>query len=108
LYQGEQIYFGRTTDAKAYFLNMGFECPEQQTTPDFLTSLTSASERKARSGFGNKVPQTPQEFAKRWKDSPEYAQLRKDIENYGKKFTFHGKELQQFKDSRKWEKSKLR
>ncbi|TLS30035.1 hypothetical protein PpBr36_02249 [Pyricularia pennisetigena] len=37
--------------AKAYFKGLGFLCPEQQTTPDFLTSITSTSERKIRPGW---------------------------------------------------------
>jgi ABC-type multidrug transport system ATPase subunit len=41
LYEGRQIYFGKTTDAKQYFVNLGFECPARATTPDFLTSMTS-------------------------------------------------------------------
>ncbi len=63
LYEGRQIYFGPTETAKEYFTNMGFHCPERQTTPDFLTSLTNAQERVVRPGFENKVPRTPDEFA---------------------------------------------
>jgi ATP-binding cassette subfamily G (WHITE) protein 2 (PDR) len=108
LYQGEQIYFGRTTDAKQFFIDMGFDCPPQQTTPDFLTSLTSASERNPRAGFENKVPRTPQEFTKAWKSSPEYIQLQKEINDFGLKYPFKGKQYDEFVESRKWEKSKHR
>lgn len=38
---------------------MGFFCPARQTTPDFLTSLTSPKERQARAGFEKQVPRTP-------------------------------------------------
>jgi ABC-type multidrug transport system ATPase subunit len=41
LYEGRQIFFGRTDEAKQYFINLGFECPARQTTPDFLTSMTA-------------------------------------------------------------------
>jgi ABC-type multidrug transport system ATPase subunit len=37
LYEGRQIYFGRVGDAKKFFVDMGFECPDRQTTADFLT-----------------------------------------------------------------------
>ena len=40
LYEGRQIFFGRVNDAQGYFEDMGFECPESQTTADFLTSMT--------------------------------------------------------------------
>jgi ATP-binding cassette subfamily G (WHITE) protein 2 (PDR) len=106
LYEGEQIYFGRTTEAKSYFVNMGFECPPQQTTPDFLTSLTSASERTPRSGFENQVPRTPLEFASAWKSSPEYRQLQIEIKTFGEKYPFKGKHFDEFLESRKREKSK--
>jgi ATP-binding cassette subfamily G (WHITE) protein 2 (PDR) len=85
---------------------MGFECPPQQTTPDFLTSLTSASERTPRSGFENKVPRTPLEFASAWKSSPEYRQLQTEINTFGEKYPFKGKHYDAFVESRKWEKSK--
>ena len=40
LYSGRQIYFGRIENAKAYFENMGFQCPARQVTAEFLTALT--------------------------------------------------------------------
>jgi ATP-binding cassette subfamily G (WHITE) protein 2 (PDR) len=108
LYEGEQIFFGRTSDAKAYFVGMGFECPPQQTTPDFLTSLTSASERTPKTGYELSVPRSPKEFASIWKNSPEYAQLQQEIELFGKRYPFKGKHYEQFVASRKWEKSRHR
>lgn len=45
LYQGRQIYFGPGSQAKAYFERLGFACPPQQTTSDFLTSMTFPIER---------------------------------------------------------------
>ncbi|RSL98617.1 hypothetical protein CDV31_012519 [Fusarium ambrosium] len=75
LYQGHQIYFGSTKDAKRYFENLGFESPERQTTADFLTSMTSPHERQIRPGWEDIVPRTPEEFAARWKESSEHAAL---------------------------------
>jgi ATP-binding cassette, subfamily G (WHITE), member 2, PDR len=40
LYEGRQIYFGRTETAKQYFIDQGWECLERQTTADFLTAVT--------------------------------------------------------------------
>ncbi|RSL52107.1 hypothetical protein CEP53_008201 [Fusarium sp. AF-6] len=71
LYQGHQIYFGSTKDAKRYFENLGFESPERQTTADFLTSMTSPHERRIRPGWEDIAPRTPEEFASRWKESQE-------------------------------------
>ncbi|KAF5684748.1 putative ABC1 transport, partial [Fusarium denticulatum] len=58
LYEGHQIFFGRINEAKQYFENLGFECPDRQTTPDFLTSMTSPQERRVRSGFESTAPRT--------------------------------------------------
>ncbi|KAJ5600815.1 hypothetical protein N7450_001882 [Penicillium hetheringtonii] len=82
LYEGRQIYFGPTGEAKQYFVDMGFDCPNRQTTADFLTSITSPSERQTRPGFEGRVPQTPDEFAAVWKTSGARAALLKDIETY--------------------------
>ncbi|KAK6455944.1 multidrug resistance protein [Scheffersomyces xylosifermentans] len=82
LYEGYQIYFGRADEAKDYFINMGWECPQRETTADFLTSLTNPSERIARKGFEMKVPQTAKEFEMFWKNSSEYKKLVCDIDNH--------------------------
>ncbi|KAJ5511411.1 CDR ABC transporter [Penicillium expansum] len=79
LYEGRQIYFGSAPNARLFFIKMGFHCPERQTTADFLTSLTSPSERLVRPGFEDSVPRTPDEFAARWKESPERKQLLAEI-----------------------------
>ncbi|GMF49935.1 unnamed protein product [[Candida] boidinii] len=80
LYEGRQIFFGSTRKAKAFFENLGFECPERQTTADFLTSLSSPTERKAKKGWELKVPRSPAEFEKCWKDSNEYKELIGEID----------------------------
>jgi ATP-binding cassette subfamily G (WHITE) protein 2 (PDR) len=82
LYEGYQIFFGKADVAKEYFLRMGWDCPQRQTTADFLTSLTNPSERLVRPGFEGKVPQTPKEFETFWKNSPEYAALVQKIDSH--------------------------
>jgi ABC-type multidrug transport system permease subunit/ABC-type multidrug transport system ATPase subunit len=106
LYEGRQIYFGRTTEAKQYFINMGFECPARQTDADFLTSMTSALERVVRPGFEDRVPRTPDEFAARWKDSAEHAALLTQIEAYEQKYPLGGETAQRFAESRKEQKAR--
>jgi len=82
LYEGHQIYFGPGNKAKAFFEDMGYQCPDRQTTADFLTSITAPAERIPKKGWENKVPRTPQEFETYWKNSNEYKQLLKDIDFY--------------------------
>jgi ATP-binding cassette subfamily G (WHITE) protein 2 (PDR) len=106
LYEGEQIFFGRATAAKAFFEAVGFECPPQQTVPDFLTSLTSPGERKARAGFENRVPHTPQEFAAVWKKSAEYASLKEEIAAFENKHPVNSERYEEFLKSRRAQQSK--
>ena len=101
LYEGRQIYFGRTGDAKKFFVDMGFECPTSQTDPDFLTSLTSPLERIVRPGFENRVPRTPDEFAAHWKNSREYQLLQNEIEGYKVAHPFDGAAAQAFRDHKR-------
>lgn len=85
LYEGYQIFFGKANEAKEYFLNMGYECPQRQTTADFLTSLTNPAERVVKPGFEKQVPRTPKEFSDYWRASPEYTALTTKIDAYLKK-----------------------
>ncbi|KAI0430546.1 ABC-2 type transporter-domain-containing protein [Xylaria sp. FL1042] len=101
LYEGRQIYFGRTQEAKQYFVNLGFECPARQTTPDFLTSMTSPLERIVREGFEDKVPRTPDEFAATWRKSPEYTALQAEIEEYKKEHPINGPDAEAFRASKR-------
>lgn len=106
LYEGRQIYFGRCTDAQAYFEKIGFWCPDRQTTADFLTSMTSSLERVVRDGFEDRVPRTPDEFASVWKASTERAALIKEIEAYNAQYQLNGQHLEEFKESRRVQQSK--
>ena len=106
LFEGRQIFFGKTGDAKEYFVRMGFECPEQSTTPDFLTSLTSSKERRARPGFERRVPNSAAEFDAVWRASDEYAALQKQISVFNQKYPFDGPRLDAFKSYRRAQQSK--
>ncbi|PGH02182.1 hypothetical protein AJ80_08905 [Polytolypa hystricis UAMH7299] len=105
LYEGRQIFFGKTDTAKAYFENLGFLCPGSQTTPDFLTSMTSPVERVIKPGHANLVPRTADDFAKRWKESPERRSLLVEIDAYNDEHQYDGANYQRFASSRKAEKS---
>mmetsp|Transcript_5800 Transcript_5800/g.5746 ORF Transcript_5800/g.5746 Transcript_5800/m.5746 type:complete len:1502 (-) Transcript_5800:142-4647(-) len=85
LYEGHQIFYGKASEAKEYFVDMGWECPQRQTTADFLTSITNPAERIARPGFENSVPYTAKEFETYWKNSPQYKKLIEDIDEYFQK-----------------------
>ncbi|KAL3457147.1 ABC-2 type transporter-domain-containing protein [Aspergillus heterothallicus] len=105
LYEGKQIYFGPANEAKEYFIRMGFICPEAQTAPDFLTSMSSPVERVIAPGFENLVPRTSDDFAKRWRESPERQALLAQISQYNEEHPFHASDLDRFSSSRQAEKS---
>ncbi|OJJ48676.1 hypothetical protein ASPZODRAFT_61558 [Penicilliopsis zonata CBS 506.65] len=100
LYEGREIYFGPCKQAEQYFVNMGWYNPPRQTTGDFLTSVTNPQERKPREGMENRVPRTPDEFERYWKNSPEYTALQKEIAQYNADYPMGGhahKELEEVK-----------
>ncbi|RFN50742.1 atpase [Fusarium flagelliforme] len=101
IYEGRQIFFGPADEAKAYFINLGFECPDRQTTPDFLTSMTAPAERVVRPGFENKVPRTPDEFAARWKESREYQIVQSEIDRYKALYPLNGSSADAFRENKK-------
>ena len=107
LYEGRQIFFGHTKEAKAYFEELGFLCPEQQTTPDFLTSMTSHSERITRPGWEGRVPRTPDEFAAAWKASEYRTKLIEEIDSYIEQHPFDGEHHEEFLESRRADQSKM-
>lgn len=106
LYEGRQIFFGKTVDARRYFIDMGFECPHRQTDADFLTSMTSPQERVVREEFKDRVPRSPDEFAQRWKASANYRQLMHELDDYDQKYAVGGEYLQTFAESRRAQQAK--
>lgn len=86
LHEGHQIYFGPADRAKAYFERMGYQCPQRQTTADFLTAVTNPRERITKEGFETRVPRSPQEFAEYWQQSYEYETCIRGISDTEKEF----------------------
>ncbi|KAG4432132.1 hypothetical protein IFR05_012387 [Cadophora sp. M221] len=86
LYEGRQIYFGPASRAKAFFEQQGWICPQRQTVGDFLTSVTNPQERKARAEMEDRVPRTPEEFERYWRQSPEYEALRLEVEAHSQQY----------------------
>ncbi|KAH7121877.1 ABC-2 type transporter-domain-containing protein [Dactylonectria estremocensis] len=99
VYEGRQIYFGPASKAKDYFVTLGFDCPARQTTPDFLTSMTSPAERFPRDGFN--PPRSPDEFAAVWRNSPEYKTLQADIAEYKTQHPLNGPDAETFRQIKK-------
>lgn len=104
LYEGHQIYFGPASKAKEYFINLGFECPERQTTADFLTSLTFPAERIPRPGCN--PPRTTHEFVTAWRNSPTFHSLQIEIEEYKTQHPIGGPDAETFRQLKHFHQAK--
>ncbi|USP79739.1 ABC drug exporter AtrF [Curvularia clavata] len=79
---GRCIYQGPARAAKQYFIELGFQCPERQTTADFLTAVTDPKERQFRPGFEDKAPKTSEELEKAFRESEAYKSVLREIQEY--------------------------
>ncbi|KAJ9660864.1 ATP-binding cassette transporter snq2 [Coniosporium apollinis] len=79
---GKCVFYGPTKDAKQYFTELGYYCPERQTTPDFLTSVTDPGERRFREGYEAKAPKGPEELEKAFRSSLNYEKVLQEVEAY--------------------------
>ncbi|KAG5650930.1 hypothetical protein H0H81_010505 [Sphagnurus paluster] len=85
IYEGKMAYFGPADQAKQYFLDMGYEPANRQTTADFLVSVTDPNARIVRPGIQS-LPRTADEFAEYFKKSSLGATNREDIQLYKNQF----------------------
>ncbi|GAA6004217.1 uncharacterized protein JCM10292_007295 [Rhodotorula paludigena] len=82
LFEGRLVFMGRAEDAQQYFEEQGWYKNPRQTTPDFLTSCTSVTERKIRDNHSGWVPQTPDEMARYFRESSYWTTLQDEISAY--------------------------
>ncbi|THH28859.1 hypothetical protein EUX98_g5325 [Antrodiella citrinella] len=82
IYEGKMAYFGPADKAKQYFIDMGFEPVNRQTTADFLVAVTDPNGRILRSGFESRAPRTAIEFAKNFQQCAIAEMNRQDMESY--------------------------
>lgn len=73
----------------------------RQTTGDFLTSVTNPHERQARKGFEGKIPRTPDDFERYWRESTARKRLMQEIEQHEKEYPLGGEMIQTFQESKK-------
>ncbi|TVY50118.1 ABC transporter G family member [Lachnellula occidentalis] len=104
---GRMMYSGPAEEAKKYFQDLGYLCPERQTTADFLTACTDPTERRFRDDFEGPIPKGPVELEQAFRESDAYKRLLQDVESYEKmlKETEHA-DAREFKQSVKESKSK--
>ena len=79
---GRCIYYGPRDQARQYFLDLGYDCPNRQTTADFVTAVTDPDQVKYRPGYQSKAPKTAEEREAAWLASPLYAELKAELDQY--------------------------
>ncbi|TFK72114.1 hypothetical protein BDN72DRAFT_957578 [Pluteus cervinus] len=89
VYEGKMAYFGPADRARQYFIDLGYEPANRQTTADFLVSVTDPGARIPRAHVLSR-PRTAVEFNEHFRRST-FNQLNKgDIQSYEHEFV--GKE----------------
>ncbi|TFK52853.1 hypothetical protein OE88DRAFT_1627317 [Heliocybe sulcata] len=100
IYEGRMAYFGPANRARQYFIDMGYEPANRQTTADFLVAVTDPNGRIPRS-VGHSIPRTAVEFAEHFKTSDLAALNRDDIQSYQAEVTGQPHRAEQYKQSAK-------
>ena len=101
------IYQGPANEAKQYMIDLGFHCPERETTADFLTAVTDPKQRIIRDGYEAKAPKTAEDFEKAYNSSETFERVLTDIADYENHLnhTDH-QDAKEFKQSVKEQQSK--
>lgn len=82
--EGRMLYQGPATEARQYFVDLGFYAPPRQTTADFLTSICDPVSRQFRAGFEDSCPKTAVELEKVFRASPAYQKVLADVDDFEK------------------------
>lgn len=107
--EGRMIYQGPAKEAKQYFLDLGFHCPDRQTTADFLTSVGDPNERQFQPGKEASTPKTAEELEAAFRSSSLYKRTVADVESYEKRLqNSQAEDTREFKDAVEGQKSNSR
>lgn len=79
MYEGQMIFCGPASRAKQYFMELGFHCPERQTTADFLTAVTSPVERAFQKTYTGPCYDTAESLAQIFRNSNDYRILQQEM-----------------------------
>jgi ATP-binding cassette, subfamily G (WHITE), member 2, SNQ2 len=80
-------YFGPASEARSYFVNMGYEPANRQTTADFLVAVTDPNGRIPRPDMHiSMLPSTAEEYAIHFCKSDHARENRAAIEAYKAEF----------------------
>ncbi|KAG8903275.1 hypothetical protein FRB99_003542 [Tulasnella sp. 403] len=81
--QGRTVYFGPATEARQYFVSLGFVDRPRQATADYLTACTDPNERQVSPEYDPRtVPSSPEELETAFIQSKYYKQMQADRDEY--------------------------
>ncbi|KAK1758006.1 ABC transporter G family member 19 [Echria macrotheca] len=80
--EGRMLYQGPASEARKYFVDLGFYAPPRQTTADFLTSVCDPVVRQFREGFEDSCPKTAEELEKVFRASAAYQKVLEDVHDF--------------------------
>ncbi|KAM7198531.1 putative ABC transporter [Rhypophila sp. PSN 637] len=80
--EGRMLYQGPASEARQYFIDLGFHAPERQTTADFLTSICDPNTRQFRDGFEERCPKSAEELEKAFLASEAYKKVLADVADF--------------------------
>ncbi|KAK7025542.1 ATP-binding cassette transporter snq2 [Paramarasmius palmivorus] len=104
IYEGRLAYFGPASEARSYFINMGYEPANRQTTADFLVAVTDPNGRIPRADLQlSSIPRTAEEFAAYFRISDIAEDNRAAIKAYRRDFVDHPELREAYKASAKAE-----
>lgn len=85
IYEGRMAYYGPANQARQYFIDMGYEPANRQTTPDFLVAVTDSFGRIERPNVPS-IPRTATDFAAHFQKSNLGQANRDDMDSYRAEF----------------------
>jgi len=85
IYEGKMAYYGPANQARQYFIDMGYEPANRQTTADFLVAVTDPLGRIERP-YVTSIPRTASEFVAHFQKSVIGQANRDDMEAYRSEF----------------------
>ncbi|KAG8216186.1 ABC-2 type transporter-domain-containing protein [Butyriboletus roseoflavus] len=105
IYEGRMVYFGPANDARQYFIDMGYEPANRQTTSDFLVAVTDPNGRQVRDGMYG-IPSTSEEFERYYRQSLTMQENLEDIASFREQYV--GKEdlIYAYRESAKAERAR--
>lgn len=99
VYDGKMAYFGRADQARQYFIDMGYEPAERQTTADFLVAVTDPKGRTARIGSIPPPPGNAIEFEAHYQKSDIKHQNMEDMAAYRREFVGQPNRVSSYRQS---------